>query len=274
MILTSRAFSINSRTRISGTHTDFVYKVELPRNNKFNRVAVLDFSCPKSWYNVREGLNYFYITHGNNPEQKITVPIGNYSRKTLALALNNLFQNAITISYPNQNVDMDDGKYTFTGHGNHPHSIRFENGMTEVLGFEPNTSYDLVNNILKSVNVCNFQLESTITLLSDICDGERSDILLNIYGMANPNFSTIVWHLTDLYAHSKKLTTNASNTYYFKLVDEDGILLNTNGLNLVFSILVFEETPLYRMLNGYIKYRVGRDDLEDQRIEEEEKKLK
>lgn len=274
MILTSRAFSVNSRSRLSGTNTDFVYKIELPKNNKFNRVAVLDFSCPKSWYNVREGLNYFYVVD-NVTEYKITIDVGNYSRKTLALRINQLLPGAISLSYPNQNVEMDDGKYTFTGHGNHLHQLRFENGMTELLGFEPNTTYTFDGTTLKSVNVCNFQLESTVTLLSDICDGERSDILLNIYGMANPNFSTIVWHLTDLYAHSKKLTTNSSNTYYFKLVDEDGILLNTNGLNLVFSILVFEETPLYRMLNGYIKYRVGRDDLEDQRIqEEEEKKLK
>lgn len=276
MILSSKTFSVNSRVRESGTNTDFSYILDLPPNNRFNRVCILDFSCPKSWYLIPENENYFFITD-NQTEYKIELIPGNYNRKNLTYQLNNgLLPGGMSIGYANSAVEGDDGKFTITGHGNHPHKIRFEEYMWEIMGFEANTEYDFdLNNgsAIKSRNVVSFQKENTIKLHSNICDNNGTDVLLNIYGMANLSFSTIVWHLTDIDAHSRMLTTNQNNIYNFRITNEDNHILSTNGLNCVFSIIVYEQSPIYRMLNGYIKYRVGQDEIKFQKeIEPEEKK--
>ena len=59
----SRVFYIDSSNRTSGTDSNFQINVNLPKNN-FNRVALLQLSCPKSFYNFSTDKNTFTLyTH-------------------------------------------------------------------------------------------------------------------------------------------------------------------------------------------------------------------
>ncbi|KYQ88908.1 hypothetical protein DLAC_11815 [Tieghemostelium lacteum] len=65
-----------------GTNSKFQYSVTFYPQDKFDRVAVLQATIPKSFYTVRRNLNTFTLTEGLD-EVVITIPIGNYSRKSL-----------------------------------------------------------------------------------------------------------------------------------------------------------------------------------------------
>ncbi len=78
----NRVFYIDSANKISGTDTNFDVKIDLPKNN-YTRVALLQLSCPKSFYNFSTGKNTF-ILNEENVDYTITVPVGNYGKTNLA----------------------------------------------------------------------------------------------------------------------------------------------------------------------------------------------
>ena len=103
MIASKKIFHVNSANRISGTASDFEYKIDLPKNNQFNRVCVVDISIPKSFYMVNEGSNTFEI--GGHT---LAVSEGNYSRKSFQITLSALIQPVgYSITYNNTNVQPE-----------------------------------------------------------------------------------------------------------------------------------------------------------------------
>src|SRR3989304_8514385 len=77
----TRIFYIDSFFRVSGSNTDFSINLDLPRND-YNRVALIQFSCAKSYYNFPEGRNTFTLEE-NGILTLITIPPGNYSVSSL-----------------------------------------------------------------------------------------------------------------------------------------------------------------------------------------------
>ena len=71
----------------SGTSTDFLYRIDLPKNNNYDRVAVVQANCNKSWYNVVAGRNTLTLDEESGTETTVTIAPGVYTKTTFATAL-------------------------------------------------------------------------------------------------------------------------------------------------------------------------------------------
>ena len=117
-----RIYYIDSHDRVSGTHSDFTYFLDM-KNEDYDSVVLLQASIPKSYYIVQNGRNTFTLDE-NGTQVVISLPIGNYSRSSfraqLQTSLNASSPNgwAYVVSVPNASVTADNGFYTFTVSGN------------------------------------------------------------------------------------------------------------------------------------------------------------
>ena len=84
----SRVFYIDSSNRTSGTDSNFEISLNLPKNN-YNKVALLQLSCPKSFYNFSTGKNTFTLRE-LSVNYTVTIPVGNYTNTTLLSSLSSL----------------------------------------------------------------------------------------------------------------------------------------------------------------------------------------
>lgn len=247
-IRSHKIFYIDSRNRTDGTDSNFSVKLDLPSHHNFNRICVLQAVVPKSYYVVQDGYNTFDLVEEGITET-ITIPPMNYNRRSLAVELMNLLnQNSphnytYDISFPNHQIEGDDGKYTITvtdNNNNQPSIIVKDNGVSELLGFDANTTNVFVSNKIKSKHVCKIQSEDVLRIHSNISDNNGDDILLEIYANSDPTFSNIVWLCPDVQAYSRELTGKTTNKYSFFLTSEDNTqLLDLNGLNFNMTIIVY-----------------------------------
>lgn len=251
---------IDSHTKLNGTDTHFTHTVNLPSRNTFDSACVLQASIPKSFYLIAQNFNSFVLTEPASEPTEIFIPVGNYSRKALALTLASVLNQyspsgefTYAVTFPNGAVGPDDGKYLYsvTKLDGSPidedsvFSITF--GATyqpcEAMGFEIETE-NFFNSVgqLRSSNVCRLQAKSTIFIKSNCVDNGGTGVLQAIFG-ADPDFSVInfqVGNAVGIAANRKELITTNSNAFMFVITDEDGIQLDTNGLSVTFSILLWD----------------------------------
>ena len=82
---------INSYNNLVSTDStsNFTVMINLPKNNNFNKVVVLQMSIPKSYYLVQNGYNTFNIYEPDNLScHLVTIPVGNYTRSLFMAQLN------------------------------------------------------------------------------------------------------------------------------------------------------------------------------------------
>lgn len=254
MISHSCSFTINSSQRIEGSDNRFSYKIEIPKDRKYDRVCLLNAIIPKSYYLIQENDNSF-ILQENNVDINIQMPPGNYNRRSFQIVVQNLLNNkslngwTYEISYPSSYDQPDDGIYHFTVNMKNTQGtsaiIMTQDAIHEQFGFHPDSINMFVDNKLKSSHVVKFNSEDCLYLHSDICsnhsnDSNASDILQVIFAGSSGNFSNINYNCSDVQAFSKPLSTSQSNVYKFNISNEDGHPINLNGLNIVLTILVFK----------------------------------
>jgi hypothetical protein len=255
-------FYINSYNRTSGTNSNFSYKLNIDINKNYNKVVVLQASVPKTFYMISSTTNTFILKE-NSTNTVINVPPGNYdinSFKTVVQALLNTSSPnnwVYTITLPNTNITADTGLYTFAVSGNTSQpSLIFtgtNNNCYENLGFMAGSTNTFNANTLVSVNVINFSLESTLFIHSDICSNRLNDnVLQEIYttGVDYSSFIKYDCYSPELYA---KDFVGKSDTYSFYLTDENGVLINTNGINMNITICIFHENDINEQVDSYIK---------------------
>lgn len=262
-IVNKRIFYIDSHQRVSGSHNDFLYKLEIPPNETYDRVVVLSAMIPKSYYLIQSPYNKFTVRE-NGVNTVITFPEGNYT----ATAFKNQVQTLLNanssqgwsyvVTLP-ASTDVSTGKFTFTvsGNGGLQPSFIFDDitKVYEQIGFDPSSTNTFVANSITSSNVIKMQPEDTLYIHSDICTNGVDDILQEVFSSA-PDFSSIKYQCVDAQAYSKKVNTNNHNVYRFMLTDEDGRPINLNGLNMVLTILVYKVEDTFQAIKGYIKYRL------------------
>ena len=248
---TSPIFFVNPDDRVAGNNNSFSFKINLPPNNNYDRVALLQCKIPKTYYLIRPRLNFFLLREITT-RTRINIPVGNYTisafRATLETLLN---QASITsglnwtyaVSYPNEQTEVNTGKFTFTvagNAGNQPRLIIRDNSIAKPIGFNTNTSNRFINDTLTSTNVINLQAEHTVYIRSDVCrNGDNSDILQEI-DTSVKFFEEIVYQTTDVEANAKEITTNKHNVYKFHLTDARGREVDLNGNNWSFSLLFYK----------------------------------
>lgn len=267
IIQSSKIFHINSNNRLSGTQSNFTFKLDMPKNNNFDRVCVLECSIPKSYYLIQEGRNSFRV-EDNGVISTITIPQGNYSRRSFMNVVNSLLPNHFEIRYNNTVSEVDTGKFLFYHNNTHgDQKIYADSFIYEQLGFDKdsiNVFIPLQNHSeVYSKNVINFQRETTLFLHSDAGNNHDNDILLDVFSNGNPDYSTIVWRITDLESHSKPLVSNTNNVFGFNLTDENDVNIDLNGLPLLITLIMYKKNNISRMISGMIKYFLLKDDSDE-----------
>ena len=234
------AFPINSSSRISGIDANMVYSIELPPNHKFNRVVVNNAAIPRSDYIVQNGYNTFQLQEAKGTVT-ITVPPGNYTRSSFQKALQAiLIANSpggltYAITYPATAAAADTGLYTYTVTGGTA-SFIIGTSLYEQMGFNKNVTVTLP---ATSTNVIKMIQEDTLVLHSNIVDSFNKDILCVFVAGTDPPFSTTRYECRDVKMNARKLKKVDSNSYEFRLTDENGIIIDLNGLNWTCELIFF-----------------------------------
>jgi hypothetical protein len=254
---------VDSRQRLSGTDGNFSYNFNLPADMVFNRVVLMRAEIPKSYYLVQASLNTFTLTE-NGVSATVTVPIGDYLLTTfqavLPPLLNAVSPNGWTYSmtYPNINTSANTGKYTWsvTGNGGLQPSFTFTANFFEPFGFNPSSTNTFIGNSLTSANVVKLQVEDRIFIHSNIVEGrgiQDQNVLADINAISSPDYSTIIYECYAPQYSSKRFKGNAGNTYNFSISDEAGTLLNTNGLNIQLTVLLYYESDIVEKVGELIE---------------------
>lgn len=258
-ITNKRLFYLDSHNRVSGSHSNFSIQLDY-KNEEYDHCVVLQATIPKSYYLIKSGKNTFTLDE-NGDQVIITMPIGNYSRTSFAYQLRyQLNTNSpngciYQISIPNNMQTGDTGLYTWTVSNNSgiQPSFIIGNFLYEQLGFNPNATYLFTGDTLTSINVVRFQLEDSIFIHSDIATNGDDNVLQEMLGCQNTDFSTITFLCPDVEAYAKPITSNNNNIYNFYLTDEDDFEIDLNGQNVVFTLLLFKKDPVNRLVKQFLK---------------------
>lgn len=251
-----RIYYVNSANRESpstSTHSNFSFKFDLPEN-KFDQVVVLDIAVPKSYYLIQDGRNTFQLSEGTSTAT-ITVTAGNYSSTSFAKHVVSLLNTASPNHYTYTMTLNNQGKFDYEVKAPQSQpSITVTTNVYEQLGFEPNTENKFVNNLLVSVNCVDFQRESTLFLRSNmIATGTGDNVLQQVFTESTSDFGNITYKCEDVIALAKPLIPNSSNVYNFYLTNENDEKIDTNGRNLVFTLMFFKKSFVNENMNQLVK---------------------
>lgn len=239
---------VNSRNKITGDNSNFVFDMKIDKSVIYDHICVLDISIPKSYYLVQNNYNTFTLTEDTDTVD-IVITAGNYNRNSFR----NVLQDTLNSSSPNGwvytitnmtlNTTGDNGKYTFTVSGNTSQpEFTFTDSLYEQCGFDSNTTVVFVSDTLESTNVVNFTSETTLFLHCDQCvNTSGDDILQNIISSGSSDFSYITWTNTNMEMYSKSFRGSNSSSARFYLTNEDNQMIDLNGLNIVFTILLYKK---------------------------------
>lgn len=258
---------INSRDRIAGTDENFSYNVQFPQGFDFTHVVCLNVLIPKSYYLIQDGPfeNIFQLQE-NNTIVTITVPIGSYLlsafRTTIGTLLTNASPNGLTytLTYPSSS-GSDTGKWTFTQTNGAIVSSLIVNGhFFEPFGFFANSTNVFTGTTLVSTCVIKLQSEDRLLIHSNICNNPiADDILVSINSTTSINYSSIAWECPAPEFYSHLLNSQNNHTYNFSLTDENGELIQLNGLNMNITLLLFKKDDIFDKIRAFLKMLVLKD---------------
>lgn len=257
-----RIFHLNTNNRISGTHENCQMELELPSSEEFDRAVLLSCVIPRSYYLVQAPYNTFILREGI-ANTTITVAEGNYSFSSFRAYLQALLTSSssqgwtYTISIPNTTNQPSTGKYTFTSSNNGASFIFSSTSkLHEQMGFDLGSTNNFVGTQLISKNVVKFTLEDTLYIHSDLVTGQQDDVLQEIFTAGSFDFSSIKFQNYTPIEYSKVLSTSNNNSYRFTITDEDDRIINLNGLNCVYTVLIYKNNDVHNIQKDFIKYQL------------------
>jgi hypothetical protein len=241
----SKVFYIDSYNKVSGTDSNFSIKLDLGKND-FNKIALLQFSCPKSFYNFTSGSNTFTLIE-KSVNYTITIPVGNYNKNnlitTLIAQLNGSSGNGwiYNVSYPDSSSG-NTGLLTFSvsGNGAFQPSFLFTNSCWLQLGFNINSTNTFIANTLISENCISLSPVNRVFVKSSMCSVSTNSILQEVL-QTFPDNSFIYYENINVDINSKDFTGNNDSLFSFQITDRFGIPVDTHGLNIMMSILLYQK---------------------------------
>lgn len=253
---------VNSRNRESGTDENFTYNIQFPQGFEFTHVVCLNALIPKSYYLIQEGLNTFQLQE-DLTVVTITVPVGSYLLKAFQTVIGALLTNAspngltYTLSYPPLS-GPDTGKWTYTQtNGAIVSSIIVTYHFFEPFGFLPESTNTFSGTTLISSCVIKLQSEDRLLIHSNIVNNPgMDDILVSINSSTSINYSSITYVCPAPEFYSRILSSANNSTYSFSLSDEDGHLIQLNGLNMNFTLLLYKKDPIFDQIRAFMKMAV------------------
>lgn len=237
------SYLVNSANRISGSPSNFQYLFDIDPSIDFTHVCLISVSIPKTFYGVPSD-SFFILTEGGT-SINIVPPAGNYSRNSFALVVTELLNTnspngwVYNITFPNINRGCDNGHYTFSVEGNagNQPSFTINESLDKQMGFYVG-EHPFVGDTLESENVCNLNPENVLVLHSSMVN-ERNGHLKAIMSSGTNSFDYIIYHANQIHENSKKMVRSKNNVYTFTLTDSNNQLIELNGSEIVFTIIIF-----------------------------------
>ena len=81
----------------------------------------------------------------------------------------------------------------------------------------------------------------------------KDDILLSTNSTTSVNYSSIAWDNPAPEFYSRLLSSKNNNTYNFSLTDEDGELIQLNGLNMNLTLLLYEKDAIFYQIRSFLR---------------------
>lgn len=251
---------VDSDYRIKGSVTQFEYILDLQSEQRFTHVAVLSASLPKTIYNVSSINNAnTFILHEDGKYATIDIEPGSYGIRNFKYVLKNrlnaLSPNAYTytIAQPLTKIAGDTMRYTFTC-SNTTSVIRFTfpdySGLYRQMGFDYNSDNYFTSGSLESVNAVQFNAVPAIYIQSNICNQKStlkgSSTLQEIFSF-NTSDNQIISYQNNQVEFNSKRFIGRGNTYSFTLVDQDGFVIDTQGVALNFTLVFYRRNDYPEM---------------------------
>lgn len=247
--------SSKSKEEKSNSNTDFYHSLKIPHSH--NKISLISCSFPKSFYLVESGKNTFYLDGDD-----YTIPIGNYSVNEFVTAVNNLLTPS-TISFNTRT-----GKLTLTSSAS---ELIFPANSTlyKLFGFDKEST-NTIGGSLESTYLCDFQALSSVFVITDLCVDESSKIydntLHSFFVNTSSDLSYIGYENINPISTSKELTThNIGKTdvqninAYFRFLDEDGNILDLNGLHIDLVCVTYISEERRNVMSNLFKRWVNFD---------------
>jgi len=254
-----RYFYVDSGNLLDEKTNIFNTYLEIPDNESYEKITLLQASIPLSYYMVQTGFNTFTLQEGGS-SVILTVPPGNYNINSFCVEIATLMtanspnNYTYTANYSNSFSAVSTGKITY-GVSNTINTISIiispDNPLGEQFGFDKDSTNTFVGGVLESTNVVKFICEDTIfihcSLVESYGTGNFSDVLQEVFNNNSIPFSNLVYTNPNPYQTSKKLATTKSKTATFTFTNEAGQPIFLNGLNVTLSLLLYKE-PEYPKL--------------------------
>ena len=144
------------------------------------QISLVNAQIPISWYIINYSNNMLKIKLGNNIEQIITIPVGNYNANSLITNLKLLINDSNFII----TIRKITGKITFTYNNNFIIYTNIDNSIGNILGFELNNVYNSTNSL-----TCPYPLN---LLGYKRLEMYTQDIQTTNYSSANNSMSTLL----------------------------------------------------------------------------------
>lgn len=159
-----------------------------------------------------------------------------------------------TMTFPS-NTGANTGKWTFSQSNSSIQSSIIVNGyFFEPLGFYQNTTNAFSGSTITSTTVIKLQSEDRLLLHSSCVDNPTNDdVLVSINSTTNVNYSSINYLCPAPEFYARSLRSPGTNTYSFTLTDENGELIQLNGLNLNITLLFYRVDPIYSQIRNFLK---------------------
>ena len=244
-----RIFYVDSSQRNSGTSSAFSITLQVPANEDYNRIVVLECVIPISYYLVPSGYNTFSLKEGNT-SVLISVPSGNYNINSFCSVVGTLLtQNSpntwtYALAYNNGYTSNFNGLITYTVSGNNsqPSFIFYgTNYLNEQFGFNQGSTVQFSGSSLTSVNVVNFINEPVLFIHSDLSDNGNNDVLQGVYQGNASQLSTISYQATEGLLHAKNLKASKNLVANFYITDVDDFPINLNGQDWTMTLMLYKE---------------------------------
>ena len=127
------------------------------------------------------------------------------------------------------------------------------------LGFLSGSTNVFNGTTLVSTCVIKLQSEDRLLIHSNIAQNPgMDDILVSINSTTSINYSSIAWDCPAPEFYSHRLSSQNNNVYSFSLTDENGELIQLNGLNLNLTLLLYKKDAIFDQLRSLMKMLVSK----------------
>jgi len=270
----SPTFIISSKTRLNGSINNFTHKIDFERGHEFDSIALISASIPKSYYmldSTRDNISMAFEEDSNT--SSITLSSGDYNDTNLCYLLSQLLTAAsplnidYTVTFADPDISPVTNKLVFQVSNNLGVQPIFSfsgttyNDLAQLMGFEINTPYQFVGDILFSPNIVNYNLIPHLVIKSDIArnsgDNSQDTAIIGFIPTHTTTVGGVIdYQMLQIDHDHKDFINHSNNSFSFAIYDDDDRLLNLNGLDWFIQVMLYrkDRSSQYTINDLKIKY--------------------